>query len=97
MPEFIKKHSFFSQVDWLLLLFLLPILGAGLVTMSSFLPSGEAGASFFGRQIIWITISFKFNISNFIFSQLYLEYIINSILFSTIPFVCFCNFFLGFE
>ena len=57
MPEFIKKHSFFSQVDWLLLLFLLPILGAGLVTMSSFLPSGEAGASFFGRQIIWITIS----------------------------------------
>lgn len=44
-----KKHN----IDWLLVLFTLPILGAGLITMSSF--TGEE--SFFLRQIIWVVIS----------------------------------------
>lgn len=44
-----KRHN----IDWLLLLFILPIMGAGLVTMSSF--TGEG--SFVGRQIIWVLIS----------------------------------------
>ena len=44
-----KLHN----IDWLLLLFLLPILGAGLVTMSSF--TGEE--PFFARQILWIVVS----------------------------------------
>jgi len=45
-----KLHN----IDWLLLLFLLPILGAGLITMSSF--TGEE--PFFARQIVWIIVSF---------------------------------------
>lgn len=41
------------KIDWLLVLFTLPIVGAGLVTMSSF--TGEG--SFFVRQFIWVLIS----------------------------------------
>ncbi len=44
----------FPQVDWLLILFLLPVLGAGLVTMESF----TEVTPFFSRQLIWIAISF---------------------------------------
>ena len=45
-----------GSVDWLLILFLLPVLGAGLVTMKSF--TGQS--SFFSHQLIWIGISFIF-------------------------------------
>lgn len=45
-----------SSIDWLLVLFMIPILGAGLVTMKSF--TGES--SFFNHQLIWIGISFVF-------------------------------------
>ncbi len=44
----------FSQIDWLLFLFLLPILGAGLVTMKSF----TENTPYFSHQLIWIGISF---------------------------------------
>lgn len=42
------------QVDWLLFLFLLPVLGAGLLTMKSF----TEATPFFSHQLIWIGISF---------------------------------------
>jgi rod shape determining protein RodA len=45
-----------SGVDWLLILFMLPVLGAGLVTMRSF--TGET--SLFSHQLLWIGISFIF-------------------------------------
>jgi rod shape determining protein RodA len=54
------KRKLFS-IDWILFFAVVPILGAGLVTMSSF---GEQSA-FFNRQLIWITVSF---ILFFIFS-----------------------------
>jgi rod shape determining protein RodA len=50
------KTYFFKRIDWLLLLFILPILSAGLVTMKSFVPD-DGGVNFFGRQLIWIAIS----------------------------------------
>lgn len=43
-------------IDWLLVLFMLPVLGAGLVTMNSF--TGES--TLFNHQLIWIGISFIF-------------------------------------
>ena len=48
MEKFSLKH-----IDWILLLLIAPILGAGLVTMRSFV--GET--PFFSQQIIWIIIS----------------------------------------
>jgi rod shape determining protein RodA len=48
-----------SGIDWLLVLFIIPVLCAGLVTMKSF--TGET--SFFNHQLIWIGISFVFLLS----------------------------------
>lgn len=48
-----KKRKIFGNIDWLLLLFIVPVLGAGLVTMNSF--TGES--VLFNHQIIWIIIS----------------------------------------
>ncbi len=45
-----------SGIDWLLVLFMLPVLGAGLITMKSF----TSETSFFNHQLIWIGISFLF-------------------------------------
>ncbi len=42
------------QIDWLLFLFILPVLGAGLVTMKSFTEE----TPYFSHQLIWIAISF---------------------------------------
>lgn len=54
-------------VDWILFLALVPILAAGLVTMSSF----TGNEAFFDRQIIWITLSivvfFSFSFVDFRF------------------------------
>lgn len=49
-------------VDWVLVGAIIPLLGAGLVTMNSFAPSeGSLGADFFfNRQLIWICLSFFF-------------------------------------
>jgi rod shape determining protein RodA len=48
-----------KNIDWLLLFSTLPILAAGLITMSSFGSAGKGMAlgSYFGRQVIWIVIS----------------------------------------
>ncbi|MFT5359562.1 MAG: rod shape determining protein RodA [Candidatus Paceibacteria bacterium] len=55
-----------KHIDWMLVLFILPVLGAGLVTMTSF---GAEGGLFW-RQMIWIGISFSvfFTLSFFDFS-----------------------------
>src|SRR5882724_8932590 len=47
-----KKRS--SGIDWVLFCATLPLLGAGLMTMSSF--TGDT--QLFIRQLIWISISF---------------------------------------
>ena len=44
----------FLNIDWLLFLFLLPVLGAGLLTMKSF----TEATPYFSHQLIWIGISF---------------------------------------
>ncbi|MES2315805.1 MAG: rod shape-determining protein RodA [Patescibacteria group bacterium] len=46
----------FKRIDWLLLIFILPIVVAGLLTMKSFAP-GEGAGDFFTRQLVWLTIS----------------------------------------
>lgn len=42
------------KIDWLLFIFILPVLGAGLVTMKSFTET----TPFYSHQLIWISISF---------------------------------------
>ncbi len=42
-----------SGIDWLLVLFMVPVLGAGLITMKSF----TSETSFFSHQLMWIGIS----------------------------------------
>jgi rod shape determining protein RodA len=55
----IGTNKISSGIDWLLVLFIIPVLCAGLVTMKSF--TGET--LFFYRQLIWIGISFIFLLS----------------------------------
>ncbi len=45
-----------KRIDWLLVLFIFPIIVAGLVTMKSFTPQ-EGGSIFFEKQIIWVCVS----------------------------------------
>ncbi len=49
-------RAFFNEspIDWLLLLALVPIVGAGLLTMDSFV---EADNYFFSRQLLWVMVS----------------------------------------
>ncbi len=49
--------KFFKRVDWLLVVFILPIILAGLFTMKSFVPQ-EGSINFFEKQIVWIILSF---------------------------------------
>jgi rod shape determining protein RodA len=62
------KFLSFKHIDWMLVLFTLPVLGAGLVTMTSF----GTEASLFWRQLIWIGVSLGvfFSASFFDFSVL---------------------------
>ena len=46
-----------KKIDWLLVAFIVPIVLAGLVTMKSFTPL-EATTDFFGKQLLWVLISF---------------------------------------
>ncbi|KKR79770.1 MAG: Rod shape-determining protein rodA [Candidatus Nomurabacteria bacterium GW2011_GWA2_40_9] len=46
-----------KRIDWLLVAFIIPIILAGLFTMKSF-GVANGGSSFFGKQIIWIILSF---------------------------------------
>lgn len=49
-------RTLFRHIDWLLLAFVLPIIGAGLVTMNAFLPEpGETNLFF--SQLMWVGIS----------------------------------------
>ncbi|MFA6524440.1 MAG: rod shape-determining protein RodA [Candidatus Paceibacterota bacterium] len=52
-----EVRDFFKRIDWLLVLFIVPIIFFGLVTMKSF-ASIEGNASFFNKQIIWVVVSF---------------------------------------
>jgi len=47
----------FKRIDWMLVVFIVPIIAAGLVTMKSFTPL-ENTSDFFNKQIIWVFISF---------------------------------------
>ena len=47
----------FKRIDWLLVIFIIPIIVAGLVTMKSF-ATLENGGDFFSKQIIWVFFSF---------------------------------------
>ena len=51
------KLSAFKRIDWLLVVFMIPIICASLFTMKSFVP-GASGIGFFGKQLIWVGISF---------------------------------------
>lgn len=46
-----------NRIDWLLVLFIFPIIIAGLVTMKSFTLLEDTG-DFFSKQIIWVLIGF---------------------------------------
>jgi rod shape determining protein RodA len=46
-----------KRIDWLLVAFIIPIIAGGLVTMKSF-ALAENATDFFGKQIIWVLISF---------------------------------------
>lgn len=48
-----EKIGLLGRIDWMLLLFALPITIAGLVTMQSY----GAGSAFFDRQLAWLAIS----------------------------------------
>jgi len=45
-----------KRIDWLLVVFIIPIIAAGLVTMKSFAPL-EDGGNFFSKQIIWVLLA----------------------------------------
>ncbi len=46
-----------KRIDWLLVVFIVPIIAGGLVTMKSF-ALAENSTNFFSKQIIWVLISF---------------------------------------
>ena len=51
------------NIDWVLFLAIIPLLGAGLITMKGFFPqveglAGEGGDYYFTRQLIWIFLGF---------------------------------------
>lgn len=52
--DFFSKISY--EIDWLLVIFIVPIIAGGLVTMKSFTPL-ENGGDFFSKQIIWVLLS----------------------------------------
>ena len=84
----------FKRIDWLLVLFIIPIISAGLLTMKSFTPL-ENGGDFFGKQLIWVFISlavfFIFSFIDFRFLKrtnvlVFLFLFVHSILISFIQF-----------
>jgi len=50
-----RKFSYFN-IDWILVLAILPLLGAGLLSMNSF----TVDSYYFNRQLLWIAVSFIF-------------------------------------
>ncbi len=56
------KSLSLKHIDWVMLLFIAPILGAGLITMKSFV----GNTPFFSQQVLWISISlFAFIVTSF--------------------------------
>ncbi|HLP86879.1 MAG TPA: rod shape-determining protein RodA [Candidatus Paceibacterota bacterium] len=85
-------HKVSGGIDWLLVLFMIPVLGAGLVTMSSF--TGES--ALFNRQLMWIGISFVFLFSfSFIDFRFLKRTNILVALFATFSFLLLSLFFIG--
>ncbi|MEI6297009.1 MAG: rod shape-determining protein RodA [bacterium] len=84
MDSIVNKNSFWSffDVDWILVIAILPLLGAGLLTMNAFV-----GDNYFAeRQVIWIVVSFIFF---FVFSQIDWRFLKDSkILVSLYAFSC---------
>ena len=64
ITRFFSEHMHTPRIDWVLFFTILPLLGAGLVTMNSFV--GESNY-FFDKQVLWIIISLLvfFTISSF--------------------------------
>ena len=80
-----------NGIDWMLVLFILPIIAAGLVTMKAFTPF-ENGGDFFGKQIIWVSVSL---VIFFIFSLIDFRFLIRTdVLVSLFLFFCFVLFIL---
>ncbi len=50
-----KRFFQTSYIDWSIIAIILPIMGAGILTMASFQTGG--GSSLVGRQLVWIAIS----------------------------------------
>lgn len=48
-----ERKSFFRRIDWMLLVFAVPITVAGLITMQSY----GGGSAFFDRQMAWLALS----------------------------------------
>ena len=46
-----------KRIDWMLVFFIIPLVLAGLFTMKSF-ATAETATDFFGKQFIWVIISF---------------------------------------
>jgi len=53
VAKLIRQKDLVSGIDWILFFAILPILGAGLLTMSAFVGDDY----FFTRQVLWITIA----------------------------------------
>lgn len=75
-----------KRIDWLLVLFIFPIIIFGLVTMKNFVPEEYSG-DFFSKQIIWILVSFAVF---FIFSFIDFRFLKRTnVLVSLFLFICF--------
>lgn len=90
----IEKVS--KRIDWLLVIFVIPIISAGLVTMKSFTPL-EGSGSFFEKQIIWALLGF---IVFFVFSFMDFRFLKRTdvlvTIFLTNAFILFLLFVLGY-
>jgi cell division protein FtsW (lipid II flippase) len=53
MPSVDKRSGMLSKVDWVLVMAIVPILGAGLITIHSF----GAESTLLYRQLIWLGIA----------------------------------------
>ena len=84
-----------KRIDWLLVFLILPILAAGLVTMKSFTPL-EATGNFFGKQLIWVILSFiVFFVFSFIDFRFLKQTKVLVFLFLFFSFLLFCLAVLG--
>lgn len=54
--QFRSLVTYFHTIDWILILAVIPLLGAGIITMHSFVGDNY----FFSKQIIWIIVAFLF-------------------------------------